>query len=883
MERERADEVERICFETLIRPPAERAPYLARACDGDDELRREVESLIDADRRAGDFLEKPAVAANRPPFAALGSRVGPYELVRKLGEGGSSTVYLAVRADDQYRKRVALKVVAHGLATAERLRRFRVERQILAGLEHPSIARLLDGGTTDAGLPYFVMELVEGEPIDVYCDRRRLGVDQRIDLLCRVCDAVHYAHRNLIVHRDLKPSNVLVTADGVPKLLDFGIAKLLNPDLALPDPHPTDTWLQAMTPEFASPEQILGAPVTTASDVYALGVMLYLLLTGRLPRRLREPTPAALLRLAGEAIERPSAAVLRPGADGEDPAALADARRTTPKQLARQLRGDLDNVIMGALRAEPDRRYGSAEVLAEELRCYRRGLPVRARRDQLGYRLRKLLRRHRLAFAAAAFAALALALFIAALLHQVSETAAARDRAEETVRFVERMLEIADPARGPGASATVRAALDRGRAQLERLDGQPLLRARLEHFLGVVYVNLGDYEVAEPLLRRALATRRSRLGEHPAVVETENELGLLALSRGRYDEAESIFRRAVELAQRLRPLPRRLLADGREGLGWTLFLRGDLEAAETEHAAALDLRRRLFGDGDQAVAESLSALATVRGESGDHAASIAYYRQALAILEARLGADHPQVAMTLNDLGVELHQAGDDAAAEPVLRRSLAIKRQRLGPGHPMVLNTENSLAAVVLENGDLEAAEALARRVVAGRRQALGEEHPLLAQSRSLLARILTRKGAYDEARALFRQALAQTRRSLGDVHPGVGHVLTGWGELELAAGDPARAEELLREAVRVRAQVLPPAHWHTALSRSLLGAAIAARGDFAAAEALLRDALEVIRAARGDDDRQTREAAARLAELYRRWGRAAGAERYQPAPGDL
>ena len=885
MNPERAREVERISYQAMIRPAVERAEFLGRACGDDLELRREVESLVAADARAGMFMEQPLEACP-PPFAdGIGSRVGPYELLRKLGEGGMSVVYLAIRADDQYRKRVALKIVRHGLATEERLRRFRVERQILASLEHPSIARLLDGGATEAGLPYFVMELIEGEAIDTYCDRRRLALDGRLSLFREVCAAVHYAHRNLIVHRDLKPSNILVTAEGAPKLLDFGIAKLLNPDLALPDPHPTDTWLRAMTPEFASPEQLIGDPITTASDVYALGVVLYQLLTGRLPRRLDERSPVALARFATEAeVKRPSVAVLYAGRELENPEALARARRATPKQLARRLRGDLDNIVLSALRTEPDRRYSSAELLAEEVAHHQAGLPVRARGNEIGYRLGKSLRRHRLAVALAAGFALAVVLFVGTLIGQMRQTMAARDQAEATVRYVERMLSVADPALGVGENATVREALDRGLEQLAELEERPLLKARLQHFLGAMYADLGAYETAESLLRSALEVRRGDLGALDPVLETLNELAGVVLLRGRYAEAEQISREAYDLATRLPGESRRLAAAGLAGLAGVAAARGeqgDLSGAEHWHREALALRRELFGEGHESVAESLRSLARVRWQQGHDDEGETLYRRALGILEARFGKDHAEVASALHDLGMILHDRGDYERAEPVLRRALVLRRARLAADHPRVLDTENTLSVLLDDLGDFDGAEALQRRVLAGRVETLGDGHPLVAQSHHNLAGILTGKGEYEEARGLYREALTRARAALGDAHPGVGHILMGLGQLELTAGDPVRAEALLREAAEVRRQALPPDHWLTARSHSLLGAALAAQGRHSDAEPLLVDSLKAIRAARREGDRETREALARVVELYESWGRDHEAERHLRALG--
>ncbi len=336
------------------------------------------------------------VEAARP---AVGIRVGPYEVLRELGRGGMGVVYLAARADEQFRKRVAIKVIKTGPDEEGVIRRFRRERQILASLDHPNVARLLDGGATGDGRPYFVMEYIEGHPLHEYCDRHRLSIVDRLKVFQQVCSAVAYAHRNLIVHRDLKPSNIIVTADGIPRLLDFGIAKLLNPELSAETP--TVTGL-ALTPEYASPEQARGDVVTTASDVYSLGVLLYELLTGHRPYRLKTRLPMEVLKAVCEQEpERPST-IVRQAEDTTDgsravvitPEGVSRARDLTPDRLGRRLRGDLDNIVLMALRKEPLRRYASAEALSEDLRRYLEGLPVKARKGTSAYRAGKYVKRH---------------------------------------------------------------------------------------------------------------------------------------------------------------------------------------------------------------------------------------------------------------------------------------------------------------------------------------------------------------------------------------------------------------------------------------------------------------------------------------------------------
>ena len=390
--------VEEIFDEVAALPAGERGERLAELCGDDGALRLEVESLLAADAGAGDFLEQTPVPPDLaevvlPPPSAVGRRIGSWRVERKLGEGGMATVYLGVRDDGEFRQQVAIKVFGYGADRSDLLDRFRAERQILASLDHPNIARLLDGGTTEDGLPYLVMEHVDGVPVDRYCEEHGLGVDARIDLFRQICSAVQYAHQNLVVHRDLKPSNILVTADGKPHLLDFGIAKLLEGS-ALAGADLTRTGQRLMTPHYASPEQVTGRPMTTASDVYALGVLLYVLLTGHLPYRLDPDRLGAVEQAVLEQQpERPSTAVGRSISTADGASAIETLQ---DRRLARRLAGDLDNIVLMALRKEPQLRYASVELLSEDLRNYREGMPVLARPATFGYRVSKFVGRHRI-------------------------------------------------------------------------------------------------------------------------------------------------------------------------------------------------------------------------------------------------------------------------------------------------------------------------------------------------------------------------------------------------------------------------------------------------------------------------------------------------------
>jgi eukaryotic-like serine/threonine-protein kinase len=439
------DQVREVVDAVLDLPPDQRSPYLDQACP-QPAVRRYVESLVLSHEQAGEFLGEPAMVSHAEAIAQSegdswkGRRVGPYQVTEEIGEGGMGSVYRAMRVDDQYQKQVAIKVVRSGFDTRFALTRFKAERQILANLEHPNIARLLEGGSTEDGQPYFVMEYIQGQPLDQYCDDHKLTVTERLQLFRTVCSAVQYAHQNLVIHRDIKPSNILVTADGVPKLLDFGIAKILGAVQGDSSAMKTMTMVRLLTPEYASPEQLLDEPITTASDSYSLGVVLYELLTGRRPYRFATRKPDEIARVVtGTDPEKPSSAVVRvrESTDIKDEAGQwtpeigSSTREGSPEKLRRRLAGDLDNIVLMALRKEPQRRYASVAQFSEDIRRHLEGLTVVARTDTFGYRSGKFVRRHTAGVTAAALVVLSLTVGLFFALREAKIARQQRARAEQ--------------------------------------------------------------------------------------------------------------------------------------------------------------------------------------------------------------------------------------------------------------------------------------------------------------------------------------------------------------------------------------------------------------------------------------------------------------------
>ncbi|MEO1365636.1 MAG: serine/threonine-protein kinase, partial [Acidobacteriota bacterium] len=645
---------------------AARSAFLDAECPDADE-RREVEELLElestADAELGAAVESGLGLVGRALSAP--DRLGPYRVAGELGRGGLGTVYLADRDDAQFEMQVAIKVVRPEVRTADLEQRLRRERQILAGLEHPNIARILDGGTTDDGVVYLVMERVDGQPISHYCRDRGLSVDERLRLFHTVCGAVHHAHRSLVLHRDLKPSNILVTDDGVPKLLDFGIAK----DLPGDEPAVGDVTgagaetrpgARLLTPEYASPEQVLGRTLTTASDVYSLGVLLFELVTGRRPYDLEGLRPSEVERVVCEVAPAP---------------ARQQARDRGVKTTWGE---DLDVILAKALRKEPERRYASAEQLAGDVDRYLRQLPVIARRDSVAYRATTFVRRNRFGVATAA---LVLAVLLAAVVitrqqarvaereraraeANLASAQAQRERAEEVAGFLVDLFEINDPGRSRGETVTAREVLDQGAARIGwQLRERPQLRTTMMTTIGRVYRKLGLLDASEGLVEEALEIRRRDFDEGaPEWVGGLRELGLLRWEQGDFDVALELLREALALEDRYRgPTP--VYAETLQDIALVLSIRG--ERGQEELEKALEIRRREFGADSPEVAETLDRLAQVAYRFGELDAAEPVAREALEYRRRTFGGDHPDVAESLNNLAAIVQARGEvpDAAA----------------------------------------------------------------------------------------------------------------------------------------------------------------------------------------------------------------------------
>ena len=858
MEAERWQQIESIFQSALDCDPAVRSALLDSSCTGDPELRREVESLLASYHEDGPtdsqaFRQGMAILEDRATLLMLDRKVGPYRIVRELGRGGMGVVYLAARADESYEKLVALKVLPRGLDGEDIVRRFRGERQILASLEHPNITRLLDGGATEDGLPYLVMEYIEGEPIDQYCSTHKLSVSDRLRLFQQVCAAVSYAHRNLVVHRDIKPSNVLVTKEGVPRLLDFGIAKLLAPGAAPGDP--TMTALYAFSPEYASPEQIRGETVTTATDVYSLGVLLYRLLTGRRPYRAQAALGRALERaICEEEPERPSVAVRRaaepnPGASG--PSSAVEVAEGSAEKLSRRLAVDLDNIVLMALRKEPQRRYVSADQFSDDISRHLNDLPVIAQPDTRNYRLSKFVRRNRTAVIAAAIVLTTLVAGLVVTLRQVHVARVQRDRARLEHAKAERMnaflKEMISYSAVNGISpthrrdATVGDMLDAAAGRVEReLGDQPEVRAEMLVTIGATYEGLANYDLANRYLRKAYDLDVGLYGADS--LQTANVMYALAnlcYLKGDYAGAGTWFQKALPIFRKHAqdvdvemPLLVGFLSDA----AFANRALGNLDEAEALWREALTYGPRLPAENHNQAITPKTFLAQLYFTRGDIARADGLATEASSELR-HWGRDRFTLGQSLIDLGNIRRVEQRYSDAELLIQEGTNLYSQVQGPSHPNVAFGLTSLAWAYYYDGKYDLAKETARR-------ALKIVEPLPAGSHY-------RAGAYGP----LGLSLCKT-------------------------GKAKEAEPLLREALTSYQENTPKRSFPMAIAQGNLGECLLDQKRYAEAEPLLTESYETMKAIQVPTSPMLREAALRLASLYRALNKPEKAAIYEPPP---
>jgi serine/threonine-protein kinase len=888
---ERWAAIETLFHDVAQLPPPARVARLDAARAGDPELARAVERLLAADGDGEDeLIDRGAVGVLRGKDPLLQARFGPFQLVERIAEGGMGAVYRARRADGAFDQDVAVKVLRLGLSTTGMRERFARERQTLARLVHPNVARLLDGGTTEQGVPFFAMELIDGLPLDRWCDERRASLRQRLQLFATVCRAVHFAHQNLVVHLDLKPNNILVDAHGTPKLLDFGVAGLLEDVTAATG---TATRSRPLTPEYASPEQLRGEPLSTAADVYALGVVLYELLCGVRPFRAAAAGEAALLRAVSETgALRPSAAVTT----GDDQAAGAERARRRGQSIAglhRSLRGDLDRIVLMALRKEPQRRYASCQEFADDVERWLRGFPVLAREPSWGYRACRFVQRNRTLAGAIALVAITLVTGIVSTLHMARVARGERDAAEAAKLRVEHEMGharieatsngivasfLGDTLLSSGLVASA-AARDRLRALIQQRagrlrrqhEGAPHLLANVLDALGRAAAAIDAFADAEALIEEASGIRVAHLGqdslEHALSLTS---LGRLRYQQGRFADAAAALQEAYRLHKTCPHDVHTDVAVAANDLAAAARALGNRDRARELHLEALALRR---AGGDEAlVAESLNNLANSERDP----ARQQFLEEALAIRARVLGEDDPLTIQTLANLGRAAVSRLDHAAARPLLRDAVERSRRIGGLGTDNLSMALSSLAYVELQLGEPAAAAAAIDEALAIDRQRFGDAHPRVATDHEIRASILGRRGDHVATIDAWREVLRIRRAALPAGHRDIANTLSSLGGALARAGRADEAIAVLHESLAVYAVAPSRGPADVADAQVNLADAFERAGRFDEAERALLEALPVYER---EAVRQPMlpELRKRIAEFYQRRGRPDDAARYR------
>ncbi|MEM9304063.1 MAG: serine/threonine-protein kinase [Pseudomonadota bacterium] len=825
-----------------------------------------TESKGDSDAPAAVLLD--AIDQQMDPW--IDRSLGAYRLTRKLGQGGMGAVYLAERDDTELDMQVAIKLVPNQVRGEEGLRRFQRERQILANLDHPNIARLFDGGSTDDGVPFLVMQFVDGRNIADFAGD--LPLRQKLELFQKVCAAVQHAHRNLIIHRDIKPSNVMVTPSGEPMLLDFGIAKALGDGEGAEWQDDTATGMRFMSLRYASPEQVRGEPLTTATDVYSLGVLLAELLSGRSPYQ-----PADMDRVA-----------LQQAICKGEVVAPSELLGKTSANAARPLKGDLDNIVLKALRKEPERRYESIAALAQDIENHLTGMPVSARPDTLWYRTSRFIGRHRVGVAIS----LAVVAMTAFQQYRVidqrnvaeasAETAALeRDKAEQTRDFLIELFQASDPTEALGEEITARQMLDRGASTIDDLNDNPELQAAVLVTIGRLYRLLGLYDEATALLERSLALSRERASTE-AIAESAQILAMTRMAAGDYETATALMTEAVALIdarhggdsleaagarvnlakiywessqpelveqyalessailEGLEEAHPQIASENAKVLGYVASANGDYPLAEAHYREAVRLQRAHREEANPFMAAALMSVGHAQFSQGDYAGAADTYREALVTMREVYGEVHPQTAGALMSLGALESNLGNQDVAEKYMLESLEVNRELLGDDHLEIATTLNNLAFVIVrKEGDLGDAEANLREALAITRKQLGDNNSQVARSLSTLGWLLSLRGKIDEAAGAYEASLAMNRELLEEGHIDLAPTLTLLAHLRHRQGNCETSLAASREAMDIfeaTGSQLP----NRRQAEALLGTCLSQRGDYEEAERRLLVAHE-------------------------------------------
>lgn len=921
MNAERWQHIKTIVYSALPLPEPERSTYITHACGDDELLRQEIEQLLQGIEESEDarFMVQPAFDSDK--FISdlsdkwqsvsshedlIGEQIGPYRITEQLGTGGMGSVFKGARSDGQFHQQVAIKLIRKGVDTEENIQRFRMEQEILARLHHPHIAQLYDGGVTNDSIPYLVMEFVDGIPIDEYCNKHRLTIDERIELFRDVCSAVQYAHGNLVIHRDLKTENIYVTPEGAVKVLDFGVAKLLSPELTEMTLLETRPGQKLWTPQYAAPEQVQGEAITIATDVYALGVLLHKLLADTYPLDLSGKEIAEIEQMIMEASPVAPSQSLDVNAEKK----TAKNRSISSSELKKLLSGDLDALVGKAVRKEPEYRYRSVSQLLDDIERYQNGLPLIARNDTVQYRVGKFMRRHKIALTTAV---VFLILAISAVTFYTWKITKERDRAEQVTQFLTNIFNESNPMQASEDSLTVRQVLDAGAERVENeLADQPDLQAKMQSVIGEVYFQLGLYNKAERLLELAKEKQEQFSGSQ---IETDLAKTLLVLARvkdklDKYDDAEQLSRQALVLFEKHRG------KKASETQASLLLLRDILFVQEKYEEASLAteqwIERVKVIPPEKSIQYADQLMEASYHENGkrnfDKAEQMLW--EAFDIKTSLLGENHAQVADVLDKLSATLFANGKYEEAKQMQIRAVNIyrkenpaqlpaglwslarfltfrgeyeqadtlfreainKRKELTENSYDVLGFQFSYAGMLLQSDQFAKAKILFEEIYQENKNQYGDQHLATIRALEYKAHTLKDQGAFSEAAILYRQVLQQLDDKLGESHYLSASARLGYGHLLILQGEPKEAEQWIRDAIDLFSQYKDK-FGHQNVSNieysSYLGLSLKEQGRFAEAEPLLLESYQSLNKRRGPNSNVTKSVLGYLISLYEDWGK--------------
>jgi len=868
MDSKRWEKVQQLFEEAIKIDPEERENFLKNECAEDTELFKEVISLLKADDEGHSIFSASASDYFYPADATLDGKIfGNYKLIKQIGSGGMGSVYLAERADGHFEQKVALKVVKPGINSDEIINRFEEERQILARLHHPNIAKLLDGGISESGLPYFTMEYVEGLPITAYCDKNNLSIRERLQLFKTVCDAILYAHQNLVIHRDIKPSNILVQEDGTVKLLDFGIAKVFEEEEN--KRNLTRTGIRVMTPEYASPEQIRGEPVSTATDIYSLGLILYQLLTGFPPYEVNTTSALEMEKIIClTEPPKPSTMLTKlPGLKNYEwgnlsPEYISQKRKISISKLKKIISGDLDNICLMALRKEPHRRYNSIAQLINDINNHLSGMPIIARKSTASYRAKKFVQRHKAGTTIAAAAVIVISFltifYTIRLAQQRDKAKLEAEKSKKVSEFLISLFKVSDPSNSKGESITARELLDNGVKRIEgELVNQPKILANMLGVTGNVYKSLGLYDESKLLLNKSFILSDSIFGSNSIeAANSYNNLAGIEVAVGEYDKASTNFKKAIQIKTNILGEESLETAESMNDYAMLLREQGKYDDAVKLLLKSLSIREKFSGKNKMDIAESKNNLALLYQDKGEYKLSKKLYDESLQIRKSVYGKIHPAYTETLGNLAFLLQDMGNYDEAGNLFKETLDIDKKLYGEVHPAISTDLYYLASNVALLGNLDSAEVLYREVLQLDEKLLGKNHPYIALDINNLAGIISEKGDYKNAEQLYKKSLQLNISIYGNEHPEVATSLSNLGVLYNRTGKYDAAEPLFKEALDMRIKLLGESHPSVVTSMNIYASLLINQGKYKLAVDQYRQTLALRIKLLGKDHPQTANA---------------------------